>query len=880
MKYLSIPYGNNLLSYCLLVLHESEDLINYTMQSNTTHFIQKSKNLNKLNFPDNTNFAGLVFVDLTNNHLSSIAPISMCTNLTLLRLNKNAFDTFPTEVAQLTQLKIFDFSSNWIKTLPPALSSLTNLQEMSFIQNKVTTIPKELTTLTNIQRLYFSANSVKKLPKQLTSFSNLRVIDIGNNFLSHVPSCVFSYTNLSTLRLDFNSITSISPLYVNLTNLVLLSLQKNSLTSFPDVLCNVPSLTSLDISYNSFDTLPQSISNLSNLKHLFIDNNKLTSLPNEISLLTNLNTFSMASHHCTSLPNLSLFSKLTYLNLGNGNLVNIPTIGGNNCMLRIFNNNVTSVDLLKNVTIDLLDLSKNQLKECPTFSKLNKIFKLDISNNCISSITTQHINTSLLSLDISNNLLTNFPLALFECTHLITLNISSCHLITIPKGISSLINLEQLIAINNHIIQVNDAITSLTKLTLFYAQTNQLQQFPIHLLSIHSLRDISLANNSIQTIPSQITNLSNLRCIDLSCNDIKDMTPLCSMQSLITINMSYNLLTILSPKLTELKSLDSLNIIGNQIEKVPQNILNNKTISRFQLGKQGKKKRKEKVGITRSRSPFITAAVMDNDMNQFELPSQSSLFQQTDQDPPLVGIAEMQGRRVDMQDTVCVVQNFCGNLHLFCVFDGHGGMDTSRLCAQMLPTILSQKLTNSTASNSPLESIIKTTFSDLNTDVIKKQFIDGTAALIVLITPQAYCVANAGDSRALLVRQRTTEVLSHDHKPTELTEFKRIRNERGFVDQNGRLNGMVAISRSIGDIDCQPSLTCEPEILFFEKKATDCFLVLACDGIWDVLSNDEVCQIVRERSDFKPEQIACYIRDLAYARNTGDNISCIVVDLR
>jgi len=123
--------------------------------------------------------------------------------------------------------------------------------------------------------------------------------------------------------------------------------------------------------------------------------------------------------------------------------------------------------------------------------------------------------------------------------------------------------------------------------------------------------------------------------------------------------------------------------------------------------------------------------------------------------------------------------------------------------------------------------------------------------------------ANAGDSRAVLSRSRQAVPLSEDHKPNLPREKDRIQRAGGHVERQQvgtnvqyRVNGNLNLSRAIGDLaykkrsDLPPEeqIICStPDVLKQERTPEDEFVILACDGVWDVLSNQEACDFVRER---------------------------------
>lgn len=121
-------------------------------------------------------------------------------------------------------------------------------------------------------------------------------------------------------------------------------------------------------------------------------------------------------------------------------------------------------------------------------------------------------------------------------------------------------------------------------------------------------------------------------------------------------------------------------------------------------------------------------------------------------------------------------------------------------------------------------------------------------------------VANAGDSRAVLCRANgATHALSEDHKPNSAIERGRIESAGGFIREvNGhfRINGNLNLSRAIGDLKYKQDeslpveaqiITAEPDIVVVNLREDDEFMVLACDGVWDLMSNEECVAFVRER---------------------------------
>ena len=144
-------------------------------------------------------------------------------------------------------------------------------------------------------------------------------------------------------------------------------------------------------------------------------------------------------------------------------------------------------------------------------------------------------------------------------------------------------------------------------------------------------------------------------------------------------------------------------------------------------------------------------------------------------------------------------------------------------------------------------------------------------------------VANAGDCRAVLCRKGDAINMSEDHRPIYPSEKRRVEELGGYINDDGYLNDVLLVSRALGDWDMKspaPSpLIAEPEFQQMFLTEDDEFLIIGCDGIWDVMSSQEAVSLVRRglQQHDDPEQCA---RDLvmeALRLNTFDNLTVIIV---
>jgi serine/threonine protein phosphatase PrpC len=166
------------------------------------------------------------------------------------------------------------------------------------------------------------------------------------------------------------------------------------------------------------------------------------------------------------------------------------------------------------------------------------------------------------------------------------------------------------------------------------------------------------------------------------------------------------------------------------------------------------------------------------------------------------------------------------------------------------------------------------------------------------LTGRLLTVANAGDSRAVLCRANgAVQPLSFDHKPLQDREMMRITRAGGFVNQFGRVNGNLNLSRSIGDLKYKQvpgipppdqMITAEPDVMQIALQPDDEFIILGCDGIWDCLSNEKAVEYVRNRIDEKsPAAIGKEMLDEIISDDPratqgigGDNMTVMIIDLR
>jgi len=249
-----------------------------------------------------------------------------------------------------------------------------------------------------------------------------------------------------------------------------------------------------------------------------------------------------------------------------------------------------------------------------------------------------------------------------------------------------------------------------------------------------------------------------------------------------------------------------------------------------------------------------------------------------------IGYCDTIGRRPTMEDQIVILGSFGGesNEDYFAVFDGHGGSTASKYSGQQLHQILQTVIHERALSPEeiPLQMpvLLKESFSRCNQGLKSLGVCQetGTTAVVAYSRGNHLWVANAGDSRAVLAKSGSAIRVTTDHKPTLESERTRILQLKGYVIF-GRVNGVLAVSRALGDFYFHPHVTCEPEIFgpFDVYNDENQFLILACDGLWDVVDDDKAVQIVLEAKT--PEEGAKRLVTTALQNMSMDNISVVVI---
>lgn len=306
------------------------------------------------------------------------------------------------------------------------------------------------------------------------------------------------------------------------------------------------------------------------------------------------------------------------------------------------------------------------------------------------------------------------------------------------------------------------------------------------------------------------------------------------------------------------------------------------------------------------------------------------------------GLSSMQGWRATMEDAHAALTDLDDSTSFFGVYDGHGGKVVSKFCAKFLHQ---QLLRNEAYSAGDLGTSLQKAFfrmdemmrgqrgwrelailgdkinkftgmiegliwsprgGESNEDADDWAFEEGphsdfsgptsgSTACVAVIRKNQVVVANAGDSRCVISRKGQAYNLSRDHKPELEVEKDRILKAGGFIHA-GRVNGSLNLARAIGDMEFKQNkflpaekqiVTAHPDINTVDLCDDDEFLALACDGIWDCMSSQQLVDYVHEqlKTESKLSAVCEKVFDRCLAPSTAggegcDNMTMILVQFK
>nr|WNA21413.1 protein phosphatase 2C [Hemerocallis fulva] len=252
------------------------------------------------------------------------------------------------------------------------------------------------------------------------------------------------------------------------------------------------------------------------------------------------------------------------------------------------------------------------------------------------------------------------------------------------------------------------------------------------------------------------------------------------------------------------------------------------------------------------------------------------------------GVCCKRGRkRFEMEDRFRVDLDLRGDpqLAFFGIFDGHGGNKAAEFASENMGKNILDEVMCEGINN--VEDAIMNGYLKTDSEFLKEGVGSGACCVTAFVKKGDLIVSNAGDCRAVLSVSGAAEALTSDHHPSREDERERIENLGGYVDfcrGLWRLQGCLAVSRGIGDSHLKEWVIPHPETRTLKIKPEFEFLILASDGLWDKVSNQEAVDLARPFciNSHNPSPLsACKkLADLSFNRGSNDDISVMIIQLR
>ncbi|EAX98718.1 protein phosphatase 2C, putative [Trichomonas vaginalis G3] len=768
----------------------------------------------------------------------------------------------PKSLLPMSPIKVIDFAGNKIQYLPHDLRSLTalnlsnnslgdlnpsmiaaidtyvQLEQLSLENNGLTEFPPSFTQLP-LKLLVLSSN---KLTKWDFEFNDLQFLGLANNLLTlfagRMPNLITAdlfFNKISVFNLIGEILTTLNIVGNNLTELPdlefpflkILLVEMNKLKHLPNLQKFAPKLERLSISDNELEEIPPVPPTLSTL---IASNNKISKIDDSLYEISNATEINLSFNLITSIK--SFKNEVNFIYLQNNLIENCEEIKCGNTILK--NNRLEVIPDFHNIRIFSFEMGFNRIKEIDLSRMPSVLVKLCLPCNCIKEVPKELLKMPLKTLDLSENEIEKIEG--LQDTKILSLNLSGNKIREVPELPPSL----TIFRISDNLLT---ELPTLPQLTTLDVSGNRIKKIP----DIETLVLLYASRNEIEEVP----NLKSTEIIDMSHNNIKTVSDISASFAdfsynnleefevdddyLMSIKVAHNKNLCLDLDLTIFKRLDCLDIVGIKSAKLILNTQINTKLREIDISNE-------------------TELIMSNDfpVNKIAMTGK-------------VGYADMQGQRGTMEDALIVDSN----IGIYAIFDGHGGHIVSSLSAQRIHERL-QSLQNGSEFRELITQAVDSVVGELK----EKKVLGGSTMCLVRVGQDKIEVANIGDSRCVaILKDGTQRQLSNDHKPTYRPEVERIREKGSFVSK-GRVQGRLAVARAIGDFAV---LGIESVIEFTEiDKDIVSRIVIGCDGLYDVVSNEDCLKICNENQS--AVTTAYKLRDRAFQRGSTDNISVIVVD--
>ena len=237
----------------------------------------------------------------------------------------------------------------------------------------------------------------------------------------------------------------------------------------------------------------------------------------------------------------------------------------------------------------------------------------------------------------------------------------------------------------------------------------------------------------------------------------------------------------------------------------------------------------------------------------------------------------------EMEDYILVKHPFLNiekhNLSLFCIFDGHGGDFVAKYLKENFASNLHKNIKINFSLN--FRNILKASIESIDKEFEKFREAENcgsTGTIVVLDNNFIYC-ANVGDSKCFYINNKNNAFqLTEDHHCSNQKEREELKKKGIMIFQN-RVFGSLSLTRTFGDTELKKDgIECNPYIkkILVDKEEVK-YIIIASDGIWDVVSKEKLEEFSKELKSGTSEEFCNNLVDYAMNNGSNDNISCIVL---
>ncbi|XP_020995072.1 probable protein phosphatase 2C 39 isoform X2 [Arachis duranensis] len=217
------------------------------------------------------------------------------------------------------------------------------------------------------------------------------------------------------------------------------------------------------------------------------------------------------------------------------------------------------------------------------------------------------------------------------------------------------------------------------------------------------------------------------------------------------------------------------------------------------------------------------------------------------------------------------------DLGLYAIFDGHSGHDV----AKYLQSHLFENILNEPSFWKKPVHAVKKVCKATNVEILEN-IADlrggSTAVAAILIDGVKLLVANVGDSRAISCKNGIAKPITADHEPEKEKDLVETRGGCVFTRPGSipRVDGQLAMTRAFGDGKLKEHITAEPDVMIRKIDDDTDFIILASDGLWKVMTNQDACDCIKDDVDDAKKAAKKLVKE-AKCLGSCDDISCIVV---